>query len=131
MNVIKIIAMKKTVLSLTMLVLMSCQIFKERGVHIKIVNHTDGPITKVIISTSEKLDHITLDTLSPNESNSNFLSMKNNKTDGSYTLEYELQDGSKINDNHGYYTNGGALDEWIRFDIKNDTTLVKFGNFPK
>jgi RNA polymerase sigma-70 factor (ECF subfamily) len=26
----------------------------------------------------------------------------------------------------GYYTNGGSLDRWVKFEIKSDTTFVKF-----
>jgi hypothetical protein len=26
----------------------------------------------------------------------------------------------------GYYTNGGSLDRWVKFEIQNDTINVKF-----
>ena len=26
----------------------------------------------------------------------------------------------------GYYTNGSSLDKWVKFEVKNDTTIVEF-----
>ena len=66
------------------------------------------------------------DKIKPNQSVADFLSMKNNKHDGSYTLEFTRFNGIKESRGFGYYTNGGALDRWVEFEIQNDTITRKF-----
>jgi hypothetical protein len=41
-------------------------------------------------------------------------------------LEYNKSGGEKEYSGGGYYTNGGSLNELVQFEIKKDTTLVKF-----
>ncbi|WP_396637546.1 hypothetical protein [Maribacter sp. R77961] len=121
--------MKKVILFVYLLTLSSCFLFKDKGVLLKIENVSDHPVTHIKISTSENLDSITFDEIAPKDYREDFLNMKNNKLDGHYTLSYIRQDGSTVTENHGYYTNGGALDSWIRFEIQNDTTFVNYGDF--
>ena len=49
---------------------------------------------------------------------------------GGYVLEYTMENGDMFETGGGYYTNGGSLDSWIRFEINQDTTLVSLGQYP-
>lgn len=122
--------MKKLLLLTLLAVISSCFLFQEKGIVFKIENTSDTTIINVKVSTSENLDSITFDNIVPNDYREDFLSMGNNKTDGSYTLSYTREDGSAVEENKGYYTNGGVMESWVRFEITNDSTLVKFGEFP-
>ncbi len=88
-------------------------------------------MTNLKIATSEDLDSIVFDKIASKDYREGFLSMKQNTSDGHYTLTYSRSDGKVVKENHGYYTNGGATESWIRFEITNDSTLVKFGEFPR
>lgn len=121
--------MKNLLLLCLLFSLSSCFLFQEKGIVFNIENTSGSPITKVTISTSENLDSITFDKIDPNDYRQDFLSMKNNTLDGSYTLSFIREDGSLTTENLGYYTNGGPLERWIRFKITHDTTLVQFGDF--
>ncbi|GAA4959461.1 hypothetical protein [Algibacter aquimarinus] len=104
----------------------SCYLLKENGIEIEIKNNNDSPITDIKFYTSEKLDILEFSKLKPNESFSKFLSMKKNTSDGSYILSFTREDGKIEHLKTGYYTNGGALDRWVRFNVEKDTTLVKY-----
>ncbi len=118
--------MKKLVISILILTLNSCHLIgKGNGIEISIENKSNFPIEKVRFSTSENLSELKFDKIEPNENISNFLTMKDNKSDGSYILEFTLN-GKKETQNYGYYTNGGALEKWVEFKIKNDTVTCKF-----
>ncbi len=108
------------------LTLNSCFMFKENGIEMKIQNDSSEPITNVKFTTTEKLDVIRIDRIEPNKSVTEFLSMRKNKTDGDYSLTFTRADGKKEKSGGGYYTNGGSLDHWVDFTVKNDTTIVKF-----
>lgn len=123
--------MKKLILVLSLISLNSCYLFQENGIDFKIINNSDLPISDVKFSTTENLDSATFRTIEADQSEKGFLSMKNNRSDGSYTLSFKRKDGSQVESGGGYYTNGGSLDSWIRFEIKNDTILMKLGDFPK
>jgi len=115
-------------LILILILFNSCNLIQEKGIDFKIINNSDSQISNVKISASD-LDSITFDSTAAKDYREDFLSMKQNKVDGHYTLSYTRQDDTTVNENHGYYTNGGSLESWIRFEIQNDTTLVKYGNF--
>lgn len=121
--------MKKLPFLLILILFNSCNLIQEKGIDFKIINNSDSQISNVKISTSENLDSITFEEIVPKDYREDFLSMKQNKVDGHYTLSYTRQDDTTVNENHGYYTNGGSLESWICFEIQNDTTLVKYGNF--
>ena len=123
--------MKKVSALILLAFLTSCSLFQEKGIDFKIVNTTSPTIKNVKISTSENLDTIKFNSIPPNYSKEGFLSMKHNKIDGSYTLSFERQNGNSKEIGYGYYSNGSPLQEWMRFEITNDSTLVKFGEFPK
>ena len=108
------------------LTLNSCFMFKENGIEMKIKNDSSEPITNVEFTTTEKLDVIKIDRIEPNESVTEFLSMRKNKTDGAYSLTFTRANGKKEISGGGYYTNGGSLDHWVDFIVENDTTIVKF-----
>ena len=118
--------MKKIILGILILTLNSCHLIgKGNGIKFKIENNSELIITNVKFYTSEKLAIAEFDKIEPNENISDFLTMKNNKSDGEYILEFTRENGIKEKSNGGYYTNGGALDRWIEFDVKSDTTFVK------
>ncbi len=121
--------MKKLLLLSLLITLSSCFLLQDKGIVFKIENTSDYPVTDTKISTSEHLDSITFDEIAPKDYREDFLSMKNNKSDGHYTLSFTREDGTTVNENHGYYTNGGSLESWIHFEIQNDTTVVRYGYF--
>ena len=118
--------MKKLIAIILLLTFNSCYLLKENGIEFTIENKSDFPIESVKFSTSEKLAVIVFDRIEPNQSVAEFLTMKNNKHDGSYTLEFTRSNGIKESRGFGYYTNGGALDRWVEFEIQNDTITRKF-----
>ena len=118
--------MKKLIVGILILSLNSCHLIgRGNGIKFKIENNSELNIKNVKFYTSEKLVIAEFDKIGPNKTVSDFLTMKNNKSDGEYILEFTRENGIKEQSNGGYYTNGGALDRWIEFDIKPDTTLVK------
>ena len=118
--------MKKLIVITLILTLNSCLLFKENGIEMKIKNNSSEPITNVEFTTTEKLEIIKIDKIEPNESITEFLSMKKNKSDGAYSLTFNRTNGKKEITGGGYYTNGGSLDHWVDFKVDNDTTIVKF-----
>lgn len=122
---------KKSVFSLWLIIVSSCNFYQEKGVELILVNNSDALINDVVISTSEKLAIVSFDKIKPNETKEGFLSMKNNKVDGAYTLSFVRKDGILINEQSGYYSNGSPLNHVIQFEIKNDTVLIEYGNISK
>lgn len=122
--------MKKVIFLFILPLLFSCNLTKENGISYKVVNNSDTEINNIVLSTSEKMDSTVIKTIGPNKVVKGFLTMKNTRTDGSYTLTFDHFDGSKEHAQGGYYTNGGSLDSWIRFEIQKDTVLIKTGNLP-
>ncbi len=118
--------MKKLLAIMIILTLNSCFMFKENGIEMKIKNDSSEPITNVEFTTTEKLETIKIDRIEPNESITEFLSMRKNKSDGAYSLTFTRANGKKEISGGGYYTNGGSLDHWVDFIVEKDTTIVKF-----
>jgi hypothetical protein len=118
--------MKKLIAIILILNLNSCLLFKEDGIEMKIKNESNEPITNVEFTTTEKLEIIKIDKIEPNETVTEFLSMKKNKSDGAYSLTFNRANGKKEISGGGYYTNGGSLDHWVDFSVKKDTTIVDF-----
>ena len=108
------------------LTLNSCIMFKENGIEMEIKNNSNEPITNVEFTTSEKLEVIKIDRIEPNESVNEFLSMRDNQFDGTYSLIFNRANGKKEISVGGYYTNGSSLNKWVKFEVKNDTTIVEF-----
>lgn len=100
--------------------------FKGNGIEMEIKNKSNDLITDVVFTTSERLEVIKIDRIEPNESVKEFLSMKQNKSDGFYWLSFTRPDGKKEISGGGYYTNGRSLDKSVKFEIKSDTTFYKF-----
>ncbi|TAI48999.1 hypothetical protein [Flagellimonas allohymeniacidonis] len=121
--------MKKVIAIVVVLALSSCNLFKENGIDFKIVNSSESQITDVKFYTTEKIQIAEFDKIERNKSVSDFLSMKDNQADGEYVLEFTRANGKKESSAAGYYTNGGSLNGWVRFEIKSDTTFIKFGNY--
>jgi len=119
-------SMKKLIAIILLFTLNSCYLFKENGIDVEIINKSDSAITNVKFTTSERLEFIEIEKIEPNESISEFLSMKYNKRDGGYSLEFNRADGKKEKSGGGYYTNGGSLDRWVKFEIQSDTIFVEF-----
>lgn len=118
--------MNKIFIGILILTLNSCQfIGKGKGIEFTIENKSDFQIENVKFSTSENLAEFKFDNIKPNENVSSFLTMKDNKNDGNYVLEF-TRNGKKVTRGYGYYTNGGALDKWVEFKIQNDTVIQNF-----
>jgi hypothetical protein len=100
--------------------------FQENGIEMKIKNASNEPINNIEFCTTEKLDVIKIDQIKPNETVTEFLSMRNSENDGSYLLTFTRNNGKKEISNGGYYTNGGSLDHQVEIFVKNDTTILKF-----
>ena len=118
--------MKKLLAITIILTLNSCFMFNENGIEMEIKNDSSEPISNVEFTTSENLDVIKIDRIEPNESVTEFLSMRKNKSDGAYSLTFTRANGKKEMSGGGYYTNGGSLDRWVKFEVKSDTTFAKF-----
>ncbi|GAB1855380.1 hypothetical protein MHTCC0001_02140 [Flavobacteriaceae bacterium MHTCC 0001] len=118
--------MRKIAVLFLLLSLHSCFLFKENGINFQIKNSSNLSLKSIKFYTSEKLEIIEFDKIEPQGIVSGFLSMKNNKSDGCYIIEYIASDNSKKTVKSGYYTNGGALDRWVNYEIKTDTLLTKF-----
>ena len=120
--------MKKISLIVLMILLNSCIMFRENGIEFTIKNDSDFPIENITFTTSEKLTKKEFDKIKPNGNVSGFLSMKNNKADGCYLLNFYRSNKKVELQCYGYYTNGGSLNRFVEFKIKNDTVIQKFGN---
>jgi len=118
--------MRKLTVVILIFTLSSCYLLKENGIDVEIVNNSNSTITNIKFTTSERLEFVEIEKIKPNETISEFLSMKYNKSDGGYFIEFTRADGKMEKSGGGYYTNGGSLDRWVKFEIQNDTTYVKF-----
>ena len=117
----------RTLLKLLLgLTLTSCTLFVEDGDEVEIVNNSDHPIHNVKFYTTEKLTILTYDTIKVNQKVEEFLSIKKNKTDGSYVFEYTRVGGEKVASGGGYYTNGAEIERRVSIEVSNDTTKINF-----
>ena len=107
-------------------VITSCILYSPNGIEVQIKNNSDKIIQNVVFSTTENLDSLMFYTIKPGEKVKGFLSLKETKSDGSYTLVYEDFQKNKFEIERGYYTNGGSSDNLVEFDIRKDTSFVKF-----
>ena len=88
--------MKKELLfGLIVLYLTSCK-FTEKGISFVIQNESMFKLEKVEFSTSENIAVMKFNKLEPKESVSDFLSMEDNRSDGTYVLEF-VRNGKKRN----------------------------------
>lgn len=104
----------------------SCFSHKKNGVEVIIENESAGLISNVEFTTTERVEVIKMDKIDCKKRISKFLSMSKNKTDGSYILAFNRENGKKEIVNCGYYSNGYSFDHWIDFIVKKDTVIVKF-----
>jgi hypothetical protein len=111
------------------IILLSCKHLTEKGIQVTVKNSSSSTINEIEIGTSEKLATINYVKLNPGKEKNTLLTMKDNKTDGTYSIQYTLPDGKKENINAGYYTNGAPLEGSMFIDIKSDTTLVTFSRY--
>ena len=120
--------MKKLTIFFLILAFNSCYLVKENKIQFTIENKSDFIIKNVSFTTSEKLTFMKFKKIEPNESVDGFLSMKNNKTDGSYILEFTRSNGIKESRSFGYYSNGKATyRESVVLEIKDKIVNSKFG----
>lgn len=94
-------------------------------VEISIINNSDKIIKNVKCYTSESKEGVTFALLNPYEKADKHLSMKKNKTDGNYILEFTNENGETIKHIDSYYTNGKTLSNTIIFEIQNDTVIYR------
>ena len=84
-------------------------------------------IYEVTFATSENLEALTFELLENGQKVSQFLSMEENQSDGSYIFTFHKANGSKEVHDRGYYTNGGPMEASVRFEVYKDTLLTTFG----
>ena len=118
--------MKKLLAIILFLTLNSCFFYKKDGIEVHIKNNSNQTISNLEFTTSEKVKSIKIDSIAPNKSVREFLSMSKNKSDGAYSLTFERKNGQNETSGGGYYSNGSSLDHWVDFIVENDTTIVKF-----
>ena len=118
--------MRKFIALILILSLNSCFQSEGSGIEFYIENNSDFAITDVKFTTSENLASKQFEIIEPNQGVSDFLSMKENVSDGSYVLEFTRYNGKRDSIGAGYYTNGGALDDKLEFKIQNDTIIKIF-----
>lgn len=115
----------KKILFVAVIVIVILYFYVFNGIKFEIINNSRESIYNVKFYTSEKFEVATFDEISSEEKREDFLNMRKNKSDGEYILEFTQKDKLK-KINTGYYTNGGALDEKLIFQIEKDTVLVQF-----
>lgn len=122
--------MKKLfLLTVVGLTLNSCYLFRENGVEVEIENNSDQPISDVKFKTTENLNSVDFAKINPDENVSDFLKMSDNKSDGSYILEFTRENGKTEISGAGYYTNGGSLDSRIFFKVEKDTVFASTSQY--
>ena len=114
--------MRRIVYFLLLLIIYSCN-FISNGINVSVINNSDKIIKNVKCYTSQNKEGITFASLKPSEEMDDYLSIKNNKTDGHYILEFTNEKGETIKHTDGYYTNGKPLSNRIIFEIQNDTLI--------
>ena len=112
--------MKKFLTGIILLTLVSCNYLK-KGVEVKIDNNSNETITDIVFTTSENLETIEFESIDTNKSVKGFLSMKENKVDGSYLIKLTRKNGKIESKKIGYYSNGVPLNEIIEIKITNDS----------
>lgn len=115
--------MKKILLASILITINSCYLFKS-GLNFEIYNNSNSKVENIKFYTSEKLNFTKIDKIESKNKIMNFLSMRNNKADGHYILEFNRKDGRKEKIQAGYYTNGSCLNNSITFEIQKDTTYI-------
>ena len=103
-----------------LLTLVSCNYLK-KGVEVKIDNNSNETITDIVFTTSENLEKIEFESIGTNKSVKGFLSMKENKVDGTYLIKFTRKNGKVESKEIGYYSNGVPLKEIIEIKITNDS----------
>lgn len=104
--------------------LISCN-FINNGVDFKVSNKSNDIISNIKLKTSEKLDSVLIEKLEKNKTENKFLSLKNNKYDGHYIIEFE-RNNLKKNYSFGYYTNGSNIENAIIIEITKDSINIPF-----
>ena len=114
--------MKKVlIISIIVLTLVSCTLFRGRGVDFEIKNDTQFTITEVKIMTTDKSTTPVFSTIDSGQSVSGFLKMEKDRNDGSYILEFNTKSGERRRIMTGYYSNGVPSEHKIIFKIERDT----------
>lgn len=97
------------------------------GIHFKIVNNSNTAITNIKFYTTERTSEFVLDRLEKDATVEDFLSMRKNKAEGTYSIEYTDYKGDQVVRN-GFYAKGKPLDEFVRVAITQDTTIFTFSS---
>ena len=102
---------------------------RENGIDVEIQNNSGSKIENVKFYTSERKAILEFGELESNNSVDDFLSMKENQSDGDYIIEFQRVNGEKEKKSGGYYTNGGTLNSKIVFNILKDTVKVSLSDY--
>jgi hypothetical protein len=98
------------------------------GIEVIVNNQSDFDIQNIFFFTTEKVDTLSFEKVKTGQTVSDFLSMKENVSDGAYILEFVRLNSQLESLSAGYYTNGYALEDQVSFEIRNDTVLVSFSD---
>lgn len=120
--------MVRLLIFLSTLLSLSCYLIVD-DVRVAVVNKAEQTISNVCIYTSEKVDTLWFQHIKQNESGTGFIDMEKNQGDGHYILEFTNGKGKRERVNGGYFTNGGAQNSSIEFEIRSDTTIFKASSY--
>ena len=117
--------MKNTFLILPFLILTSCSQIRNE-IEVSVINKSNFSLKNIKCYTSENKEFVFFNEILINEEKSKFLSMKGNKKDGHYIIEFSNENGDYQKHEDGYFTNGFPLGQLIEFEIQNDTVIFKY-----
>jgi len=118
--------LNQSIIGVLILMISSCTFQKQRGIEVTVHNKSNDLMFDVVVSTSEYLDSIKIDTIISQETVKGFLIMDRTKKDGSYNISFNRNGMDREVWSSGYYTNGFPSNEHILIEIENDTTKIAF-----
>lgn len=97
-----------------------------KTIDVEVENKSGGKISNIKISTSEDLEKTDIAELANDTKVSKKLSLKDNKADGSYSIEFTRENGKTDKKQGGYYSNGKALEKTMSISIQKDSVIFNF-----
>ena len=95
-------------------------------INFEIQNNSEKSLSNIKFFTSEKKEVLTFGELKSGQAENGTLSMKENKSDGHYILEFTNANGDIKRYSKGYYSNGKPQNGNVLFEIQNDSVLSHF-----
>jgi len=97
-----------------------------KSIQVEIENKSGAKISKIQIGTSENLEKVEIAELAAGAKASKQLSLKDNKADGSYSVELSRENGRADKVKTGYYSNGKALENTMNVAVYKDSIIVSY-----